>query len=241
MITIVLFLSDSASVACMTIIMLFINLTRWLKCILNPRHSLIDKSLSIVLVYSEFQMDFQDMDLADDEALEVEINAPFFPPHLAQTSSEWSAAHTTSTLPQKISSKPFNCGGNFGTLGKVLEPIWTEPQTDLSTKAPIQCSAIHHSNIKIWEELNFTRDGSALLKIQDSTQSQEVMLVSEQAIAGQQAAQTSSRKRRPKAPTISAKTWTPHKDRFRQLYVNEGKSLEDLREIVNRELGITTT
>jgi hypothetical protein len=53
--------------------------------------------------------------------------------------------------------------------------------------------------------------------------------------------QSSSRKRAPKAPTMSADSWRPSEGRIQQLYVREGKSLEELREIVNREFGITAT
>jgi hypothetical protein len=50
---------------------------------------------------------------------------------------------------------------------------------------------------------------------------------------------SSARKRAPKAPTMSANTWKPCESRIQQLYVQEGKSLEELCETVNREFGIT--
>jgi hypothetical protein len=51
--------------------------------------------------------------------------------------------------------------------------------------------------------------------------------------------QSSARKRAQKAPTMSAKRWKPYESRIQQLYVQEGKSLEELREIVNKEFGLT--
>ena len=53
--------------------------------------------------------------------------------------------------------------------------------------------------------------------------------------------QLPTQKRAPKAPTMSNKTWEPHYSRIRQLYVKEGKSFENLREILNKELGINAT
>jgi hypothetical protein len=50
--------------------------------------------------------------------------------------------------------------------------------------------------------------------------------------------QSSVRKRAPKAPTMSANSWRPCESRIQELYVHEGKSLEELRDIVNREFGI---
>jgi hypothetical protein len=38
---------------------------------------------------------------------------------------------------------------------------------------------------------------------------------------------------------MSAKRWKPYESRIQQLYVQEGKSLEELREIVNKEFGLT--
>ncbi|KAH6665249.1 hypothetical protein B0J14DRAFT_237414 [Halenospora varia] len=54
-------------------------------------------------------------------------------------------------------------------------------------------------------------------------------------------AQFLTQKRAAKAPTMSAKHWKPHQNRIRQLYVSKGKSIEELREIMNKELGITAT
>lgn len=51
--------------------------------------------------------------------------------------------------------------------------------------------------------------------------------------------QSSARKRAPKAPTMSANSWKPYERRIQQLYVQERKPLKELREIVNREFGIT--
>jgi hypothetical protein len=73
------------------------------------------------------------------------------------------------------------------------------------------------------------------------SQSQNALPVLDQPFNQQQPAQILTRKRAPKAPTMSAKDWKPHKNRVRQLYVSQGKSIEELREIMNRELGITAT
>lgn len=52
---------------------------------------------------------------------------------------------------------------------------------------------------------------------------------------------TRPRKRAPKAPTISAKKWKLHETRLKQLYVHEGKSYEEVGDILNKELGFTAT
>lgn len=56
-----------------------------------------------------------------------------------------------------------------------------------------------------------------------------------------QTAQSSLRKRAAKAATISAEKWKPHYDRIKQLYVREGKSVEELRRIMNEELSLDAT
>lgn len=74
-----------------------------------------------------------------------------------------------------------------------------------------------------------------------SSQSQNALPDLDQPSNRQRPAQFLTGKRAPKAPTMSAKDWNPHKDRIRQLYVSKGKSIEELREIMNREFGITAT
>ena len=70
-------------------------------------------------------------------------------------------------------------------------------------------------------------------------QSQQSLPVDNPPSSSRGISQSSARKRAPKAPTISANTWKPCESRIQQLYVQEGKSLEELRETVNREFGIT--
>jgi hypothetical protein len=49
------------------------------------------------------------------------------------------------------------------------------------------------------------------------------------------------RKRAPKAPTISAKNWKPCENRIKELYVHDNKYMEEVREIINKEFGLTAT
>lgn len=51
----------------------------------------------------------------------------------------------------------------------------------------------------------------------------------------------SAGKRAPKAPTLNAKRWKPYEGRIEQLYVRDGKSIGEVREIINREAGFTAT
>ncbi len=55
----------------------------------------------------------------------------------------------------------------------------------------------------------------------------------------QQQSQSLPRKRTPKVPTISAKKWVPCESRMKELYVHDRKSIEELREIINKEFGLT--
>jgi hypothetical protein len=55
----------------------------------------------------------------------------------------------------------------------------------------------------------------------------------------QSASASAAPKRAPKAPTISSKSWEPYERRIRELYVHGGRSIEELREIINTESGFT--
>jgi hypothetical protein len=70
-------------------------------------------------------------------------------------------------------------------------------------------------------------------------QGQQNLPVDNPPSSSQKVSQSSARKRAPKAPTMSANSWKPCESRIQQLYVQEGKSLDKLREIVNTEFGIT--
>ncbi|EPE24439.1 Ankyrin repeat-containing protein [Glarea lozoyensis ATCC 20868] len=50
-----------------------------------------------------------------------------------------------------------------------------------------------------------------------------------------------TQKRAPKAPTISAKKWELHRDRIRQLYVTQKKTIKEVRDVMNKELGLPAT
>ena len=50
--------------------------------------------------------------------------------------------------------------------------------------------------------------------------------------------QMTTKKRAPKAPTMTAKRWKPCEARIKELYVRQGKSLKELREIINKEFGL---
>lgn len=50
--------------------------------------------------------------------------------------------------------------------------------------------------------------------------------------------QMTTKKRARKAPTMTAKRWKPCEERIKELYVRHGKSLKELREIINKEFGL---
>jgi hypothetical protein len=72
-------------------------------------------------------------------------------------------------------------------------------------------------------------------------QAKNNLLVNDLAQSQQQSSQSLTRKRAPKAQTMSAKSWRPCEGRLKQLYVHDGKSIRELRETVNKEFGFTAT
>ena len=52
-----------------------------------------------------------------------------------------------------------------------------------------------------------------------------------------QTVRSSTGKRGPKAPTMTAKKWEPSETRIRELWVHQEKSIRELREMVNEEFG----
>lgn len=56
-----------------------------------------------------------------------------------------------------------------------------------------------------------------------------------------QTIRSSTRKRAPKAPTISAEKWRPCENRMKQLYVSGDQSIKELREIIFKEFGLMAT
>jgi hypothetical protein len=188
------------------------------------------------------QMNFQNMEFFGDiAALEAETTTPSDPPPPPQICVQLPVDYMDSSNLQRASSNPFEFDDNFGTLDEMMEFVSTEPPPNPSIEPPIQWSGMHHGNGNLGEDLMYIPKGLWLPEGGDTIRSQMVMPAFEQAITRKQTPQNPTRKRRPKAQTISAKTWAPHEDRFRQLYINEGKSIGDLREIMNRELGITAT
>jgi hypothetical protein len=187
-------------------------------------------------------MNFQNMEIFGDiAALEVETTTPSDPVTPPQICVQLPVDYMDSSNLQRASSNPFEFDENFGTLDEMMEFVSTEPLPNFSIEPPVPWSGMHHSNGKLGEDLMYIPKGLWLPEGGDTIRSQMVMPAFEQAITRKKTPQNPTRKRRPKAQTISAKTWAPHKDRFRQLYIDEGKSIGDLREIMNRELGITAT
>lgn len=50
-----------------------------------------------------------------------------------------------------------------------------------------------------------------------------------------------ARKRKPKAPTMSAKTWKPAENRIRQLFVDQQLPYKEMMQVVNNEFGFYAT
>ncbi|KAH6671098.1 hypothetical protein B0J14DRAFT_595317 [Halenospora varia] len=158
-----------------------------------------------------------------------------------QTSLEPSSLYTTRihsrhsvTLPQGIPTidERLNDSMNFA---------WAEPHAIFPLETSLQCPTTYVNGSIMPPDQASVHNFSSFRQNNVSSQSQNALPVLDQSFNRQRPAQCLTRKRTVKAPTMSAENWKPHKNRIRQLYVSEGKSIEELREIMNKDLGITAT
>jgi len=211
----------------------------------------------------------QKMDLgSDDSRLETEdIPSHSHPEHSLEPSSlpiTYINSHHPVGPPQSF--PVFD-----GTLGDSAAFIWPEPSSaTFFSLSPLHCSAsggiappdhtaaynsssFRQNHARFQGQIvlpsdrvntgppNPTTPDNFFLQHNVSSQSQIAPPILDQPVNQHQPAQASTNKRARKAPTMSTMKWAPHKNRMRQLYVTEAKSLEELREVMNRELGMNLT
>jgi hypothetical protein len=158
-----------------------------------------------------------------------------------------------------------------GTLGDSAAFTWPEPSSaTFFSLSPLHCSAsgniappdhtaaynfssFRQNHVRFQGQIvlpsdrvnigppNPTAPDNFFLQQIVSSQSQIAPPILDQPVNQHQPAQLSTNKRARKASTMSTMKWAPHKNRMRQLYVSEAKSLEELREVMNRELGMNLT
>jgi hypothetical protein len=209
------------------------------------------------------------MDLGcDDTRFETEdIPLHSHPKH----SLEPSSLPITYNNPQHPVGPPQGFPVFDGTFGDSVTLAWPDPSSaTFSSLTPLHCSTSGNMappdhtaayNFSVFRQNHFRFQGQLvlpsdranigppnlttpdnfLLQQNVSSQSQIVPSILKQPVNQHQPAEVSTNKRARKASTMSAMQWAPHKNRVRQLYVSEAKSLEELREIMNTELGINLT
>jgi hypothetical protein len=158
-----------------------------------------------------------------------------------------------------------------GTLGDSAAFTWPEPSSaTFFSLSPLHCSAsgsiappdhtaaynfssFRQNHVRFQGQIvlpsdrvnigppNPTTPDNFFLQQNVSSQSQIALPILDQPVNQHQPAQASTNKRAPKTSTMSTMMWAPHKNRLRQLYVSEAKSLEELREVMNRELRMNLT
>ncbi|KAE8452639.1 hypothetical protein EG329_013898 [Mollisiaceae sp. DMI_Dod_QoI] len=177
-------------------------------------------------------MDIYDMDFEMEE----------FPPHLLpQASLELSSLSTTHIGSQGAFTLPQGFPGFDGTLNSMMNLEWPEPHAMYPPDTSLLCPAMYLDSSIMPLDHASAHDVPSFRQNDAPSHDQNLLPVLDQTFDRQQPSQYVTRKRAPKAPTMSAKKWKPHEDRIRQFYVKEGKSIEELREIMNKELGIAAT
>jgi hypothetical protein len=174
----------------------------------------------------------------DDMRIEMEEASL---PSRPQTSLEPSSLYAT-----RIDSQgPVTLPQSFSALNERLEAstnfAWAQPQAIFTLETSLWFPTISVDGNIISPANTGAHNFSLFRQNNVSSQSQNALPVLDQPFDQQQPSQFVFQKRAPKAPTMSAKNWKPHKNRIRQLYVSEGKSIKKLHEIMNKELGITAT
>jgi len=174
----------------------------------------------------------------DDMRFEVEE----VPPHSQrQTSLEPSWLYASRIDSQRSVALSQSFPALDETPNDSMDYVWTEPQAIFPPETSLQCPAICASGSTMPPDHTSADTFSSFQQQNVSSPNQNGLTVLNQPFDQQQPAESLTRKRAPKAPTLSAKIWKPHMDRMKQLYVSEGKTIHELREIMNKELGITAT
>jgi len=164
------------------------------------------------------------------------------PPHSQRQASlvpSWLYATRIDSQPSVALSQGFPALDE--TLDDSMNSSWADSQAIFPLEVLLQYPAICVSGSIIPPDHISADTFSSFQQHKNSSQNQSGLTALNQPLNQQQPAESLTRKRAPKAPTLSAKIWEPHKDRMKQLYVSEGKTIHELHEIMNKELGIIAT
>lgn len=177
-------------------------------------------------------------DFGDDARFEME---EFLPHPLPQASLEPSWLYTTHIDSRSAFPLPQGFPALDEILNSTMDFAREEPHAMFPPKTSGLGSTMYANNSIIPIDHISAHDFLSFRQNDAPSHNQNLLPVLDQPFNRQQPSQLVIRRRAPKAPIMSAKKWKPHENRIRQLYVKEGKSIEELREIMNKELGIAAT
>jgi hypothetical protein len=166
-----------------------------------------------------------------------EVPANSYPQTLFETSS-FSTIHSQSQHPPTSLQAPrISMVGSDNPLAFAMGVPHTRFPSQMSFEPP----ALHPNGSMHSLGLMSCQNGTSFDQNGVHCQAQNNLSMANPSQRQLQTFQSSTRKRAPKAPTMSAEKWKPSEGRIKQLYVYEDKSIKELREIVNKEFGLMAT
>ena len=127
------------------------------------------------------------------------------------------------------------------TLGLPQPPqAWSGPSAHLFRQSNTTTSSSHLDQ-STFGPLTLPQNALSLGATTSSFVTQHQLEAENNAQQSFRAAQPATRKRAPKASTMSAKKWEPAESRIRQLFLNEERNYKEVMDIVNQEFGFTAT
>lgn len=158
-----------------------------------------------------------------------------------QTFFKPSSLHETSTQPQSQLILSESSHISNVSFDNIMVPAVGELHAMFPQQRVIE-PPIWHVNDDVMPPIpGLVQDFPSIRQNNDIFQAQNDLLVNHPLQSKQQSSPSSARKRAPKAPAMSTTKWKPCENRIKQLYVHEGKSIKELREIINEEFGLKAT
>lgn len=153
--------------------------------------------------------------IGNDLRFEMEDFLPLSHP---QTSLEHSSLDMACVDAQRSVIPPPSSPALYERLDDSTTFSWAEPHAEFLPETSTLSPAIYTSDSIMPPDHTSAHNYSSFQQNNVSSQNQTVLPASNQCLNQQGPAQISTRKRAPKAQTISAKNWKPHEGRIRELY-----------------------
>jgi hypothetical protein len=143
------------------------------------------------------------------------------------------SCYTTFTMPQRPYISPME-SFDYTTIsvtphGGFHPRISLEPPT-----VHMNGNIISPGSISVQDPMSYPQNNASIWARQSAS-------INNPSLIQLQSDKSKTRKRAPKAPTMLAERWEASRHRIKHLYVHEGKTFKDLREIINKEFGFTAT